>query len=149
MQITEIPSAASDAWNIAEGVSQGKPSLLRYRPSLKKLLGDDRYPKVLLIEWRYDAANSSGMPNDPQTEEMRSLEDTLQSSLDVDRAAILAFIRTGSGVRTWHYYVSDLAEVGERSNQVLEPGLPIQLAVEDDPQWQKLSNVLKMCGNEL
>ena len=80
---------------------------------------------------------------------MRNLEDTLQSSLDVDRLAILAFIRTGSGLRTWHYYVSDMAEVGERINQVLEPGLPIQLAVEDDPQWQKLRNVFKMCGDEL
>ena len=149
MQTTEIPSAESDAWNIAEGMSQGKPSFLRYRPSLKKLLGDHRYPKFLSIEWRYEVANSSGMPNDPQTEEMRNLEDTLQSSLDIDRAAILAFIRTGSGVRTWHYYVSDMGEVGERINQVLEPGLPIQLAVEDDPQWQKLRNVFKMCGDEL
>lgn len=148
MNSTDIPSAESDAWNIAEGISQGKPSLLRYRPSLQASLGDARYSKVLSIAWSYEETNSSGMPNDSQTEEMRGLEDSLQSCLDEDRTAVLAFVRTGSGIRTWYYYVSDVSDVGNRINQVLEPGLPIQLAVENDPEWQELRNVFALCGEE-
>ena len=148
MQSADIPSAESDAWNIAEAMSQGKPLLLRYRPGLEVLLGDARYPKVLSIAWSYEETNSSGMPNDAQTEEMRDLEDSLQSCLDRDRTAVLAFVRTGSGIRTWYYYVSDVAEIGERINQVLDPGLPIQLTVESDPEWQELRNVYASCNEE-
>lgn len=146
MKSADIPSAESDAWNIAEGMSQGKPSLIRYRPSLKASLGDARYAKILSVAWSYEETNSSGMPSDSQTEEMRGLEDSLQSCLDDDRAAVLAFVRTGSGIRTWYYYVSDVSKVASKINEALEPGLPIQLAVENDPEWQELRNVYASCG---
>ena len=89
------------------------------------------------------------MPNDSQIEEMRGLEDALQSCLDTDRAAVLAFVRTGGGIRSWYYYVSDVAGIGERINQRLEPGLPIQLAVQDDPEWLELRKVYSLCGEEM
>ena len=148
MQKTIIRSAETDAWNGAEGMSEGKPSLLRYRPGLKALLGDSRYPRLLSIVWRYEETDSSGMPNDSQSEEMRNLEDALQSCLDGDRAAILAFVRTGSGLRTWCYYIQEVAEISERINRVLEPGLPIQLEVMNDPEWQSLRTVYEQCGEE-
>ncbi len=88
------------------------------------------------------------MPNDSQSEEMRNLEDALQSCLDGDRAAILAFVRTGSGLRTWCYYIQEVAEISERINRVLEPGLPIQLEVMNDPEWQSLRTVYEQCGEE-
>lgn len=144
-----ISSAESDAWNVAEGASAGKPSLLRYRPGLKALLGDDRYPRVLVITWSYEETNSSGMPSDSQAEEMRGFEDVIQSCVDEDRLGILAFVRTGTGTRTLYYYVSDIAEVGNRINAALEPGLPVQLTVQDDPEWHELRNVYAACGEKV
>lgn len=148
MHSSDVPSAESDAWNIAEGKSGGKPSLLRYRPNLKTSLGDARYPNLLSVDWSYEETNASGMPDDSQDEEMRGLEESLQSCLDEDRTAVLAFVRTGSGIRTWCYYVADVSEVGDRIQQVLQPGLPIRLTVENDPEWQELRDVYASCGEE-
>ena len=94
-------------------------------------------------------ANYSGMPTDPQAEEMRGFEDVIQSCVDEDRLGILAFVRTGDGTRAWYFYVSDIAEVGNRINAALEPGLPVQLTVQDDPEWNELRNVYVACGEQV
>jgi len=76
---------------------------------------------------------------------MRVLEDALDAALDPERLAILAFIHTHGGVRRWHYYVSDVGVVGERINKALsgKPKFPINLAVEDDPDWHEMRLVFE------
>lgn len=134
-----IPPADSDAWNLAEGKRQGQPILIRYRPGLEQHLGDPRYPRRLTISWAYDS-DSSGLPSDQVADEMRTLEDVLDAALDPERLAILALIHTHGGVRRWHYYLGDVAVVGQRMNEALShmPKFPIELDVENDPDWQEL-----------
>lgn len=142
-----IPSADSDAWNLAEGESKGRPRLIRYRPNLEEHLGDSRYPRRLIITWNYEVTNTSGMPSDQETEQMRSFEEALDSVLDPERLAILAFIYTHDGLRRWHYCLADVGTVGQRINEALSdrPRLPINLAVEDDPDWDELRLVFEGC----
>jgi len=142
----EIPASDSDAWNNAEGESDGMPILIRYRPKLEAFLGDPRYPRRLTITWDYGKWHSSGMPSPEDSDAMEVLEDALEAALDPERLAILAFIYTHGGARTWHYYVGDVGLVGERINGALAPNLPIELAVEDDPDWQELRLVFQGCS---
>ncbi|HAV13243.1 MAG TPA: hypothetical protein DCX06_07115 [Opitutae bacterium] len=143
-----IAAANSDAWNIAKGKNPEKPTVLRFRPSLEAFLGDEKYPKRLAIFWKFDAADYSGMPTDSQSADMKEFEDILIEALDPDRLAVLAFVFTSSGTREWNFYLSDVSEVGVRINKALSavPKLPIELKVEDDPNWDELRQVYQMCG---
>ena len=141
-----IPPADSDAWNLAEGESKGQPTLIRYRPNLEEHLGDQRYPRRLTMTWDFDT-NSSGMPPGQMADEMRDFEDALDAALDPERLAILAFIHTHGGSRRWHYYLADVDAVGQRINEALshKPKFPIELAVEDDPDWHEMRMVFEGC----
>ena len=144
----EIPSSETSAWNIAEGESEGRPRIIRYRPDLEPFLGSSNYPQRLVIIWDYEIDNSSGMPSENLSEEMKDFEDALVGALDPERLAILAFVLTNSGSREWHYYVSDIQEVGNKINSALSnfPKLPIHLQVEDDPDWEQVSAVYDICN---
>jgi len=142
-----IPSAETSSWNIAEGESDGKVRLIRYRPDLEPYIGSPDYPKRLVIIWDYEIGNTSGMPSEQQIEEMKSFEDALVGTLDPERLAILTFVLTCNGCREWHYYVSDIEKIGPKINSALStfPKLPIHLQVEDDPDWEQVSMLYNMC----
>ncbi|CAA6678227.1 MULTISPECIES: DUF695 domain-containing protein [unclassified Lentimonas] len=143
----KLEAANTDAWNIAKGKNPERPSVLRFRPSLEGFLGDANYPRRLMIVWQFEAADATGMPNDTQSADMKDFENMLIDVLDPDRLAVLAFVYTTGGTREWHFYLSDVSEVGIRINQALSniPQLPIDLTVEDDPNWDELRQVFQMC----
>jgi hypothetical protein len=142
-----ISSADLDAWNIAEGNINGKPSLVRFRPNLENHLGDSAYPRRLTITWEYGEDNSSGMPSSTQSDEMKCFEDAIIAALDPERLAILSFTFTNAGIREWHFYVNEVSTVGNKINAVLAnfQKLPISLQVEDDPNWDELRHVFLKC----
>ena len=144
----KLEAASTDAWNIAKGKNPEKPSVLRFRPSLEGFLGDENYPRRLMIVWQFEAADATGMPTDTQSADMKDFEDMLIHALDPDRLAVLAFVYTTGGTREWHFYLSDVSEVGIKINQALSniPQLPIELTVEDDPNWDELRQVFQMCN---
>ena len=144
----KLEAANTDAWNIAKGKNPERPTVLRFRPSLEAFLGDEAYPRRLTIVWQFEAADATGMPTDTQSADMKEFEDMLIAALDPDRLAILAFVFTTAGTREWNFYLSDVSEVGIRINQALStiPQLPIDLTVEDDPNWDELRQVFQMCN---
>jgi hypothetical protein len=75
---------------------------------------------------------------------MKPLEDRLVEALEAEEAGTLAFVHTYGGTRQWHFYVSELADLGAVINQALAslPKLPISLDVEDDPDWSEMAKVL-------
>jgi hypothetical protein len=81
---------------------------------------------------------------------MSVLEDLLVSSLEAAQAGLLAFVFTYGGNREWHFYVSDSVDLGEVINGALAdlPGLPIKLAIEDDPEWTELAKVMRSVREE-
>lgn len=144
---SEIPSAESDEWILAESVDPDSPMILRFRPNLEGALGDPRYPRRLVISWQYESADESGMPTEEQSDEMQAFEDTIVGALDPERFAILTFVVTGEEKREWHYYVDDVDEVAAIINEVLAdtPELPISLEAEEDPNWEEFREVLGCC----
>ncbi|WPJ96190.1 DUF695 domain-containing protein [Coraliomargarita algicola] len=144
----KIAAANSDAWNIAKSKNPQQPTVLRYRPSLQKFLADENYPRKLTIIWKFAPADDSGMPTDTQSADMKDFEELLLDVLDSDRLAILAFVYTTTGLREWNFYLSDTDEVALRINQALKsmPKLPIELHVQDDPDWEALRQVYQICS---
>jgi hypothetical protein len=143
----EIPSAEASSWNIAERKSEENIQLIRYRPELEPFLGSSNYPRRLVIIWEYEPDNSSGMPSNDLSDEMRKLEDALVSELDPDRSAILTFVLTNYGCREWHFYVNEIQEISSRINSSLSelPEFPISLQIEDDPNWEEMRAVYNIC----
>jgi hypothetical protein len=146
----EIVAANLDAWSIAKGKNAEHPTVLRFRPSLEAFLGSEAYPRRLTIVWAFEAADASGMPTDIQSADMKDFEELLLEALDPDRLAILSFVFTTNGTREWHFYLADANEVGIRINKALAnvPKLPIQLRVEDDPNWDELRQVYQALGSK-
>ena len=146
----QIESADSASWNIAEGQRNEQPILIRYRPDLDYLFGNEKYSQRLTIFWDYPQEDSSGLPSSSQMDSMRDFEDTVVNTLDYDRLAIFVFSYTHSGTREWHFYVSDIVKVGSRINEALSSysKLPIGLQVVDDPLWEKLNEVYAYCRQE-
>lgn len=136
-ELTTIPSAETDSWNLAEGEVEGRPTVIRYRPGLSELLGHPSYPLRLTIAWEFGDNGDSGMPDSDAVEALESFEDRLMAVLDPDRLALLAFVYTSRGAREWHFYLSDVQEAGDRINEALhdQPGLPIDLEAAEDPNW--------------
>jgi hypothetical protein len=145
----KIEAANTDAWNIAKGKNPEKPTVLRFRPSLEAFLGDENYPRRLTIIWAFEATDEGGMPSETQSADMKDFEDTLIDALDPDRLAIIAFVFTSAGSREWHFYLSDVSEVGIRINKALStiPNLPIDLTIDDDPEWDELRQVYQRCSS--
>lgn len=145
-ELSELICAADrDEWTLAEGDIEGRPSVLRFRPSLSKVLGNPRLPRRLVVTWEYGDDGGTGMPDPETSEDLEIFEDALHEALDGDRTAVLAFVFTHIGVREWHYYFSDIEAVGERINEALseQPDLPIEIKAFDDPDWNEMSAVLE------
>ncbi|MDO6567724.1 DUF695 domain-containing protein [Alteromonas sp. 1_MG-2023] len=143
----DIEAADTASWNIAESKVNGQPSIIRYRPDLHFVLGDKNYPKNLTIFWDYEYSDSSGMPSNTLSEEMRQFEDAIVPILDIDRLAIFVFTYTVNGTREWHFYTNDINAVGEKINSALSnlPKFPIKMQVETDADWTKLREVYELC----
>jgi hypothetical protein len=137
-----IPSANTDAWTIAEGERDGLPSLLRFRPNLKKCLGDPRFSRRLQVTWTCQRSNT-GMPSPEESDSMKPMEDRLVEALEESDAGVLAFVFTQGGTRTWNFYVAESADLGGLINHALAdlPPLPIELSIEDDPEWSELAQL--------
>jgi hypothetical protein len=128
--IESIPPADSDAWTVADGEYDGRPTLLRFRPNLAHVLGHPALPRRLVVTWTFDQDDWSGLPNSEQSKDLEWFEDCLTSALDPGRAAVLAFVFTHAGVREWHYYFSDSNIVQSRIDLALGRvvGLPVVFA---------------------
>jgi hypothetical protein len=143
----KIEAANTDAWSIAKGqTTASTPTVLRFRPSLEAHLGHSLYPKRLVIIWQFEPVNTNGMPNETQSADMKDFEDMLIDALDPDRLAVLAYIYTANDTREWHFYFSDVNEVGIRINKALAniPQLPIDLIVEEDPNWDEIRQIFQL-----
>jgi hypothetical protein len=142
-----IPAADEDAWNNAEGKNNGRVSYIRYRPKLQQHLGNTDYSRRLTVFWDYEDDGLGGMPSSELSDQMKDFEDSLVRELDPDRAGILVFVYTSAGTREWHFYLENDCEIGKRINKALAvfPKLPIELQVQDDPDWAELREVYSLC----
>ncbi len=135
--------ANADAWNIAEGKHNGYPSQIRYRPKLNLEHLQSKFPKLLTAIWEYESNKTNNhLPCPEVYDSMQSFETKLTDSLEEKDAGVITFIFTSNGQRKFCFYVNDIDIVTNILNTVIEPGLPIQLTVEEDKEWQEFKSIL-------
>ena len=139
----------NDTWTSAEGMYEGKPFLIRFRPHLHNFILSNEFNTRFIVLWSYKSEEVSLIPNKKEMNLMRKFENASVDFLENDLQAVLSFVYTGLNKREWHWYSKDVSETETRLNKVLlnfnSP--PIQFFIEDDPTWQEYNAVLEgNCG---
>lgn len=139
--------ASEDAWNIAEGQHDGYPAQIRYRPEINIEFLQSRFNNLLTITWEYELKEEDNyLPGPGDFDSMHNFETQLTDSLEENEAGVITFIFTSNGKRIFNYYVNDIDAVSDILNTRIEPGLPIQLSVEEDEEWLEFKNILELVG---
>ncbi len=105
------------------------------------------YPTLVSINWPYKIDNERGMPESAVIDSQYALED-LMMPLDVLGKGHLVLVVTGSGNKTWNWYVKDLSSWKLAFNDALKnkPIFPINISVETQPKWSLFNEFLGMVG---
>jgi hypothetical protein len=94
-----------------------------------------KYPNVIQMHWKY-VPDDEGMPTNRILTQLEKLEADIDP-IQGDRAGYLMMIVTGSGERTWLWYVADPKAFGDELNRLIpNHPYPITLnATGKEPDW--------------
>ncbi|MGN8069190.1 DUF695 domain-containing protein [Mucilaginibacter sp. SG564] len=140
-----------DSWVGIDFVTDDEiPGLVRYRPNLQDFIESGLYPRRMDIIWTYESFDDSLLPTQKDMDLMASVEDALVDAFEGDNQTILAFVFTCDNERWWAFYTTDINMAGQRLNEALaifDP-LPIDISVDDDPNWDEYFGVIEDFGGE-
>jgi len=105
------------------------------------------YPALVSIYWPYEIDNVRGMPESSVIDSQYALEDLMMPLDRLDKGHLVLVV-TGSGTKTWNWYVKDLASWKAEFNEALQnrPIFPISISVEIQPKWSLFNDFLRMIG---
>ena len=86
------------------------------------------------------------MPSDDEAKIMEQAIDAIRKNTEKDKLAILTGIYTGNDERTLVFYTRTAQVFGQRLNEALEsfPLLPINIYVENDPEWNEYQEMYEI-----
>lgn len=141
---------ADDNWTVAQGEDNGMPILLRIRNPAPSYASKRKFVQMLAISWPYESPGDHGMPNEEVLESMTQLEELLVPAFEDAKQGFLSVVVTGNGVREWQLYTTDVESAGLLINETLadyDP-FPIQISVEEDPEWEAYEQFLEITRGE-
>jgi hypothetical protein len=137
-----------DTWTLADAMLEDKPMVLRLRSGLDSLVGHPQLGVRLRIVWEYEAVADSGTPSSDELQRINDCDDILNSALEENNHAIVAYSSTCDGLRQWIVYTSDIEESANRINRELphDPPYPIELSADPDPDWSEYHDIKASMG---
>jgi len=134
-----------DFWFVSEGEIDGLPALIRAREMLPEAVRPASHTKLLTIVWDYEGDSVSGMPSSEEAQEMGDFEELIVPALEKDDVSALFAVVTHDGRRYWRFYCRDKESTQLSITNALGPegDLPIDLEMDDDPEWSALSQILE------
>ena len=123
-------------WLVTTSKKNDKLLLLKVREEIPSDAMTDRYPNVIEMHWKY-APDKLGMPAESVVSQIAKFEAAIDP-IQGDRAGYLMTIVTGSGERTWLWYVADPKIFASALNRLV-PGHPFPItlqAVGKEPDWK-------------
>ena len=134
-----------DPWFISEGTIAGLPALIRGREMLPEAVRPESHPKLLSIIWDFENDGVTGMPSHDESNEMAEFEELIVPALERDNACALFAVITHDGQRCWRFYCRDKesTQLAIESAIGAEGDLPIDLQMDDDPEWETWSEILE------
>jgi hypothetical protein len=139
--------AQDDPWALSEGRIGDSPAIVRAREFLPH--ADPSTHAVLFIaDWDFEDSAVEGMPQEDESLRMEAFEDALVSAFERenDSICVLFAVITCDGHREWRFYCREISEAQDALNEALsvfEEALPIDLRVEDDPEWKEYTELMR------
>src|SRR4051794_21655895 len=133
-------SPANKGPNIGWVVTTSKQAdsllLLKVRNEVPPDAQPAKYPNAIEMHWKY-APDSKGMPAEKVVTQIAKFEAALDP-IQGDHLGYLMMVVTGTGERTWLWYVSDPKAFGAALNRLI-PGHPYPItlnAAAVEPDWK-------------
>lgn len=123
----------------------GLPMFIAGRDNIEEFIESGKFKERIEIYWKYKSGYNS-MPTDEEGKLMESVLETLRSTMEKDKLAILTGIYTGNGERTMVFYARTSKIFGERLNEALKDFemLPIEIYVEIDAEWNEYKEMCEI-----
>ncbi len=138
----------NDSWKAGAGLRNGLPQLIRVRSNLENVALRTAHPRLLKIVWRYEKDDPSGLPSPALAAKMNEFEKVVFDELERDLLAVFVAVSIHDGTKEWSAYVKDVQKACERLNVSLDSleRFPLELTVEDDPDWRQYRSLLPEAG---
>lgn len=138
----------NDQWFAAEAKNEDLPVFLRGRGQLNSLIGIKSHPNLLKIRWTYAAEEITGMPSLDVIKKMALFEQVIFDVLEQEPLCIFYSIYLHNGIKEWTGYCSDLELVNQEISGALvgHEKYPIELLVDQDPEWADYKAMLRDTG---
>lgn len=134
-----------DTWFLSEGKIDELPALIRGREMLPAAVSPTSHAKLLRISWDYEGDPVTRMPSEADAREMGEFEELILPALEQGNMCALFAVVTYDGQRLWQFYCRDKESTQAAISQALgaQGDLPIDLEMDDDPEWTALSRILE------
>lgn len=145
-----LESADSAIWEIAEGRTNEYPFQVRFRKPSSNI-NKSHYPKRLNVFWSMRAPSDQGLATKEELEDLHTFEDQLVAAVERDESVILVAVLTGRSEREFVFYVKDPQIFVQRLSEMPqeEERYPIEIHLEDDPEWAYFESILPSEGSRL
>ena len=141
-----IDVITGDIWELAEGVHNEIPLVIRFRSELTKNSNISNHPQLIKIYWKYSSLKSiTGMPSESDNKQMEIFENRLVKVLESDLSGILTSVVTTNGTREWVIYTKSKDLFSEKLHEMpqeIKP-YPISIETEKDLNWGYFFNRVK------
>ena len=128
----------SGPWILAQGTYLDKPIFVRINEGLKGITGHPEYRDQIRIAVPLREPTDQGLPDEAESTELNTLEDTLCETLLEANESLLALVLTSRGVRELVFYTAD-KEAARRKATALGRASKthrFQVTLRHDPDWQ-------------
>jgi hypothetical protein len=149
--MTQPPEPADEAphdpWFLSEGRIGDSPAIVRAREFLPNA-EPSSHSALFVADWDFEATAENGMPPGDESARMEAFENALVTAFERenDSICVLYAVITCDGHREWKFYCRDISEAQEALNgalSVFEDALPIDLRIEDDPEWSDYTELMR------
>jgi hypothetical protein len=133
------PADASDEWSFAQLDSGSKLLLARYRHLAPSWVDRTTWTERIVI-----ALPSQGeMPSATESARNYDVEDVLLTAVEGSKTGTLVLVIAGNHKVEWHFYSPDKEEFMRTLDRALQrrPGLPLDIAFTNDPEWSDYRDI--------
>lgn len=136
-------------WTLIEAHGEDGPILVRHR-QFPKGFRRGGFPHRLNIFWQMSEAADNGMPEDAESDRMKTFEDRLVEATESDKQSVLSLVLTGNGQREYVIHTSDTDEFLQRLTDMPQEDAPYPIEIEhtEDDAWEYCDRVLADVGDE-
>ncbi len=128
---------------VGKAIEDGFPVIYKFVDEEPAAAKRAKLPWLTVISWRYDGAESNGMPQKRVNERMVELEDALGENVVAEGFGDHVIIRTGANLKELIYYIRDQDQFMKRLNAAFKghSAYPIEIKFYNDLKWTEFQKL--------